>query len=927
MSKLRMPNQNGFTTFMKTERGFTPAVVVILAALGIIIYLLISSTFPFKDKLFSLLYPKPISRAATTDTSYNLKVLVLKYFPLTADGQNIDIAVTGDVGDPYTLIRQRTIDITSNLKIALEKATRYLGYQDLTAQPALTYQILDTKEYTQAVPMLTDGTRRPNYNAIMTTHNICDWVDNKGVREVWLWAYQGPTYPGSSYPYLGISESKMAGPYGDISNSWRTNDMPTCLNTYRVYTFNYGRWTAEALESWGHQMEAELDAIDWTLFRKKFQGPNYPQTLGVNGRCGSVHNPPNARWEYDSANSTPQSSDCLDWNPDSLGTLSSVSCLNWGCQEKNQLNDNPGLNYMIWNWQNLPGRNNTKTYEGQPLRNWWDVHGDFDKVMGQDRSLFLPGPYPDPNEAYTERTADSWSCDSSDKAACAVSDDSLRVMINSYSVKVTTSSGFDFWTFYPKAKNANWDLTDTNYLVFWVYSDNPNAPGYQGNFPVIDLKNSAGSYYRYTPSSNLLATAEKRWKQFKVPLAGDSTWIRTSSGAVSLSDIDYLEIHADTWDYGFTLWLDGMYFSPAPSTPIPTPTPTPTPAPSCSVSPGTNQLKGCLWDGINFNTADGDAPDGTSLSAPVTDAATAIDQNWTIGEPNPIVGPDQFSGRWQGNFTFKDGTYTFYAGADDGVRLKIDGSTKIDSWIDTSYTERSYTQTFSSQATHLIELEYYENGGDARVSLRWTYTPPATPTPTPTPTSTPSPSPTPTPTPPPIDTQPPTAPTNLTANPVSSSQINLSWNPSTDNIAVSGYDVYRNSTKVATITTTSYGDTGLSPSTTYTYFVKAYDAAGNISSPSNTVSVTTQPALSYGAITGTVYFSAGGVVSGVRVSIKVGKSNNSYLTNSLGVFNIVNIPPGSYNLTFRKSGYVTQDANVSVSSGGTVILRITLTKK
>ncbi|MDD5416057.1 MAG: PA14 domain-containing protein [Candidatus Daviesbacteria bacterium] len=138
-------------------------------------------------------------------------------------------------------------------------------------------------------------------------------------------------------------------------------------------------------------------------------------------------------------------------------------------------------------------------------------------------------------------------------------------------------------------------------------------------------------------------------------------------------------------------------------------------------SPGTNQLTGNLWDGTNFNTPDGGAPSGPSLSAPVPDTATALDQNWGTGAPNSTVGSDTFSGRWQGNFTFKAGTYTFYAGADDGVRLKIDGVTRINSWVDTGYTERSYTQIFSSQAKHLIELEYYENGGDARVSLRWSH--------------------------------------------------------------------------------------------------------------------------------------------------------------------------------------------------------------
>ncbi|HEY4519221.1 MAG TPA: thrombospondin type-1 domain-containing protein [Candidatus Paceibacterota bacterium] len=90
-----------------------------------------------------------------------------------------------------------------------------------------------------------------------------------------------------------------------------------------------------------------------------------------------------------------------------------------------------------------------------------------------------------------------------------------------------------------------------------------------------------------------------------------------------------------------------------------------------------------------------------------------------------------------------------------------------------------------------------------------------------------------------LDSTPPTAPANLTATAQSSSQINLSWTASTDNIGVAGYRVYRDGTQVADTTTTSYSDTGLTPSTTYNYYVIAYDAAGNLSSQSNTASATT----------------------------------------------------------------------------------------
>ena len=87
-----------------------------------------------------------------------------------------------------------------------------------------------------------------------------------------------------------------------------------------------GLWDFLRFRIMSHQMEAELDAVDVDeIFKSKFQGPNYPQTLGVDGRCGSVHNPPNARVEYDRGNPEPQPSDCLDWDPDGLGELSALA--------------------------------------------------------------------------------------------------------------------------------------------------------------------------------------------------------------------------------------------------------------------------------------------------------------------------------------------------------------------------------------------------------------------------------------------------------------------------------------------------------------------------------------------------------------------------------------------------------------------------
>ena len=90
------------------------------------------------------------------------------------------------------------------------------------------------------------------------------------------------------------------------------------------------------------------------------------------------------------------------------------------------------------------------------------------------------------------------------------------------------------------------------------------------------------------------------------------------------------------------------------------------------------------------------------------------------------------------------------------------------------------------------------------------------------------------------DTSAPTVPTNLTATAVSSSQINLNWTVSTDNVGVVGYKVYRGGVQIATSITNSYSNKGLAASTAYSYTVSAYDAAGNNSAQSASKSATTQ---------------------------------------------------------------------------------------
>ncbi|HET6766670.1 MAG TPA: PQQ-dependent sugar dehydrogenase, partial [Chitinophagaceae bacterium] len=91
------------------------------------------------------------------------------------------------------------------------------------------------------------------------------------------------------------------------------------------------------------------------------------------------------------------------------------------------------------------------------------------------------------------------------------------------------------------------------------------------------------------------------------------------------------------------------------------------------------------------------------------------------------------------------------------------------------------------------------------------------------------------------DTQPPAAPTNLASSNISATSFILSWTASTDNVGVAGYDVYQDGIKInsSNITAESYNVSGLTGGTTYSYFAKAKDAAGNQSAASMAIEVTT----------------------------------------------------------------------------------------
>ena len=92
--------------------------------------------------------------------------------------------------------------------------------------------------------------------------------------------------------------------------------------------------------------------------------------------------------------------------------------------------------------------------------------------------------------------------------------------------------------------------------------------------------------------------------------------------------------------------------------------------------------------------------------------------DWGTDAPAIGLPSDNFSARWSRQVTFAPGRYRFYALADDGVRVRLDGATIIDQWHD-SDGQRVYTADVNLDGTRNVVVEYYERGGNARIHFWW----------------------------------------------------------------------------------------------------------------------------------------------------------------------------------------------------------------
>jgi hypothetical protein len=183
------------------------------------------------------------------------------------------------------------------------------------------------------------------------------------------------------------------------------------------------------------------------------------------------------------------------------------------------------------------------------------------------RQLGLGGPVQTtPPSDLTEQNAGDWTA-WAQEASASVANDAGRKRFGESSVKFTTNGGFDTYLRYPRTFTAQWDVSAAENLAVSFYARNPNI-GFQSGSPWIRLLDADGNYFQYQyyqdgQPADLLNEARDRWRSYLIPLdpPGEATgWRRAAHGTPDLTRVQYVEIHADTWDSGFELWVDGLGF-------------------------------------------------------------------------------------------------------------------------------------------------------------------------------------------------------------------------------------------------------------------------------------------------------------------------------------------------------------------------------
>ncbi len=319
----------------------------------------------------------------------SVPILAMAFYPPSSSNPAyLDETETGLSNYLITDMRAYVQQMVDEGTAFVSDATRYHGYKDSSAPVYLQYRMHSKIEYNYAIPRgypLSLSSYLWDLGSILRNVNICNYVDSLGIKEVWIYGYETNV--------MHPSESKMSSRYGDISNSYTDEGLPTiyrlprCTNSYVVYSFNYGRELATNIENRMHQIERVMGYIDYEMFWQDFsEDAFFEQTHDYLSSCGNAHYAPNwldpitSGYVYNLTNYA--LSNCETWHPDdSQTTYISLNCTQWGCTN---------LGFFKWFMQNMPGKDNGIIYQGKKMRNWWEAMYDFNAYVDMGRGFFEP---------------------------------------------------------------------------------------------------------------------------------------------------------------------------------------------------------------------------------------------------------------------------------------------------------------------------------------------------------------------------------------------------------------------------------------------------------------------------------------------------------------------------------------------------------
>jgi hypothetical protein len=358
----------------------------------------------------------PALAQAPSNAIVTIPVVIIRVLP-TLNGIDIDPIQDAEYwgGGEISIanMKNRLLRFDKRVKFALEEGSKFRGYKNAHAVPYLGYRVVKYIDYYKPLPanfnIITKveagkNVYSPHFFMLWQMFGMSDLVENQGVKEVWIWinGTATPNYPSydpnvhGNVTIVGGWESNMSGPHGDVSNSDRNpNDMPVYNKTYIVYQQNTRRTHAEAIHNHGHQLEAQLSHINYTVFWANFAGRG-AETSAPYQRAGDTHFTPNSIQDYDYTNTNPVESDIEDWTPNASGQKKMVSSATWdginyAWPEANNMEQKVESQWYIYWMQNMPGYQNSIPWsDTRVMRNWWEFTADWDGAKSAAKNLHQP---------------------------------------------------------------------------------------------------------------------------------------------------------------------------------------------------------------------------------------------------------------------------------------------------------------------------------------------------------------------------------------------------------------------------------------------------------------------------------------------------------------------------------------------------------